>query len=209
MQILALFSAFGGAAAGLVSDGAVIRQASLAAEHGLAAALPAMVHDLLAEASPDLIAVTVGPGSFTGLRAGLALAQGLALGGGVPAIGVTTGEAFAVAATPLIGRRVLWTATVARRGRVFIENAQGAQGHPDTALPMPAGPVAVCGNAANAVAAALAARGGDVMLTALRRPGLVEIAAVALRRAAGEMPPVELLPFYVDAPEARPMAEPR
>ena len=43
----------------------------------------------------DAVAVTVGPGGFTGLRAAIALARGFALGWGVPCLGVTLGEAFA------------------------------------------------------------------------------------------------------------------
>ena len=43
----------------------------------------------------DLIAVTIGPGSFTGLRVGIATARGLALAADIPCIGVTSTEAFA------------------------------------------------------------------------------------------------------------------
>ena len=43
----------------------------------------------------DLIAVTIGPGSFTGLRVGIATARGLALAADIPCVGVTSTEAFA------------------------------------------------------------------------------------------------------------------
>lgn len=43
---------------------------------------------------PQLVAVVVGPGSFTGLRASCATAAGYALGLGVPVVGVTRGEAL-------------------------------------------------------------------------------------------------------------------
>jgi tRNA threonylcarbamoyladenosine biosynthesis protein TsaB len=84
-----------------------------------------MAHDVLAEAgaaatSLDLVAVTVGPGSFTGIRAGLALAHGLALAAGVPVIGVTVGEALADS-LPHLGERRLWVAIDSRRARVFLE----------------------------------------------------------------------------------------
>jgi tRNA A37 threonylcarbamoyladenosine modification protein TsaB len=59
-----------------------------------------MIEDVLAECSAsydDLrkVAVCVGPGSFTGLRAGISAARGLALGRSIPAIGVTRFEAVA------------------------------------------------------------------------------------------------------------------
>ncbi len=48
-------------------------------------------------AALDLVAATVGPGSFTGIRVGLAAAQGVALGAALPLLGVTGFEAVAAA----------------------------------------------------------------------------------------------------------------
>jgi len=70
-------------------------------------------------------------------------------------------------------------------------------------LPWPDGPVAVAGDAAIAVAARLAAREVDVMLTDARLPLARHIALVGARRAAGELPPRAAQPIYVDPPEAR------
>jgi len=72
-------------------------------ERGQAEALMPMVAEVMHEAqldfsALDLIAVTIGPGSFTGLRTGLAAARGLALARSLPLIGVTTTESIALAA---------------------------------------------------------------------------------------------------------------
>ena len=204
MKILALSSAYNGCHAAIVAAGQAIAEGRIAEEIGLAAALPALIEQLLAKAGGivDLVGVVVGPGSFTGLRAGISVAAGIGLALDVPVIGVTVAEALA-AALPAGSPRALWTAIEARRGRVFIDRGAGFAGFATDALPQPAGPVAVAGNAANLVAATLAARGCDVMLTAQRAPLPAQVAGVAMRRQAGELHSLAAQPLYVDAPQAR------
>ncbi len=171
---------------------------------GHEAVLPVMARAVLEEAGGaiDLIGVTVGPGSFTGIRSGLALAHGIGLGRGVPVIGVTTGEAFANA-FPHLGSRELWTVSPARRGYFFQERAGIATSIAYDALTVPAYRVAIAGPAANEIAARLAARGADVLLTDARAPQARHIAHVAFQRARGALPPIPAQPIYVDAPDAR------
>jgi tRNA threonylcarbamoyl adenosine modification protein YeaZ len=195
---------------------------ALATERGHAAALPPMAEAVLAEAglraaALDAVAAVVGPGGFTGLRAALSLAEGLALGAGVPLIGVTTGEALAMAIpAALRGSRAVWTVVDNRRGGVVLERfAPGSavpEGEPavlaEAALPEMRGPVAVAGDAAPQVAARLAARGVDALLSDGRLPDAGAAALVAALRLAGAIPPRAARPLYAEPPAVRPPAGP-
>src|SRR5262245_51324118 len=79
-------------------------QESLPMQRGHAEALMPLIERMLNRAQLDAsaldrIAVTIGPGSFTGLRVGIAAARGIALASGKPAVGLSTLAAFAA---PLI-----------------------------------------------------------------------------------------------------------
>ena len=191
----------------VVRDGAVVSGESAEAERGQAQWLASAADRVLRKAglavtSLDLIAVTVGPGSFTGIRAALALAHGLALGTGRPLVGVTVGEAVAEE-VELAPGRVLWVASDSRRGRVFLERDGTAEAYELDALPVPDEPVAVAGEQAISVMAAWAARNIDVQLLESRGPGAVGIERAALGRLRGSLSPRAAQPLYVDPPEAR------
>ena len=203
MRILAIGSGSGLCLAAMVTDARIIDQVRVVGPHGLGQAIaPAIAALIEAAGQPGLVAVIVGPGSFTGLRAGIALAQGIGLGAGVPVVGVTAAEALAEA-LPFLGGRSLWTAIVARAGRVFIGRDDTLEAFALDALPRAAGRIAVAGDAANDVASRLAARGLDVMLTSARQPQPLQIASVGLPRSLGELAPLAAVPLYGDAPEAR------
>jgi tRNA threonylcarbamoyladenosine biosynthesis protein TsaB len=211
MRILVLDSALARCTAALVVDDEVVTSRSEAHRHGQEAILPVMARDVMGEApgasgeaAPDLdlVAVTIGPGSFTGIRAGLALAHGIGLALGVPVIGVTVGEAIADA-FPNLGDRVLWTVTDSRRGHIFLERGRETVSLALDALQSPIGKVAVAGGAALPIAARLAAGGANVMLTDARFPLPRHIALVAARRHAGALSPRAAQPLYVDQPEAK------
>lgn len=215
MKILVLDSALARSCAAVVVDDRVIAELHATNEQappsrGQAGMLPRMAAEVLARSGNDahaldLVAVTVGPGSFTGIRASLALAHGLALGAGIPVIGITIGEALAFS-LPHLGQRQLWAVTDNRRGRVFLERGCTVSSAATELLPPCGGPVAVAGDSAPRVAAALAARGEDVMLTDARQPQPRHIAQAATLRQQGALPPREARPLYVDPPEARPPA---
>jgi tRNA threonylcarbamoyladenosine biosynthesis protein TsaB len=83
--------------------------------------LAPMVREVMAKAGLgfdglDRIAVTVGPGSFTGLRVGIAFAKGLAFALGKPTVGVGALEALAAQASGLV-----FSAIDARRGQLYLQ----------------------------------------------------------------------------------------
>lgn len=73
----------------------------------------------MAFSSLDGIAATVGPGTFTGMRIGLAFARGLKLALGVPMVGITTLKAIAANVTSNPGARPIAVLIDARRGNVY------------------------------------------------------------------------------------------
>ncbi|NVK17083.1 MAG: tRNA (adenosine(37)-N6)-threonylcarbamoyltransferase complex dimerization subunit type 1 TsaB [Methylocystaceae bacterium] len=100
MKILAMDSAAASCSVALWQDGNIIAHRFEEMTRGHASALLPMADDLLQEATNtieemDAIAVTVGPGGFTGLRIALACARGFAVAAKRPVIGVTTLEAMA------------------------------------------------------------------------------------------------------------------
>jgi tRNA threonylcarbamoyladenosine biosynthesis protein TsaB len=102
MRVLAIDTALEACSAAVLDTGAgaVVAHESLPMQRGHAEALMPLIARLMALAGGtfaelDRIAVTTGPGSFTGLRVGIAAARGLALAAGKPTIGITTLAAYA------------------------------------------------------------------------------------------------------------------
>lgn len=132
MKILGIDTATWTASVGLSRDGEEVAERSLATRgsHGLS--LLGMIDELLAAAAwrmSDLqgVAVSIGPGSFTGLRIGLATAKGLAFALGIPLAGIRTLVAMAFAAGVRDG--LVCPILDARKGEVYaalIEFRQGA-----------------------------------------------------------------------------------
>lgn len=109
-------------AAVLLLRGQVVAEVREAMAKGQAERLMPMMEEMLAGASlawRDLgaVAVGIGPGNFTGIRISVAAARGLALGLGVPAVGVTGPEALAYGQT---GR--IRVATPSSRGAVYVQD---------------------------------------------------------------------------------------
>ena len=122
MHILALDSTSVTAAAAVTNDETTLAEAR--ANNGLTHSeiLLPMVEEVLRDAGLtfsdiDLYAVTAGPGSFTGVRIGVATVKGLAFGRGKPCVGVSVMEALAEGLSPLPGIYV--GVMDARRSQVY------------------------------------------------------------------------------------------
>ena len=98
MIVLSIHTAGPACDLAILQDGAVLAVRQEAMQRGQDARLPQLVQDTLSEANVSLdqvdrFALVTGPGSFTGIRVGVAFARGLALATGKPCIGVTSMEA--------------------------------------------------------------------------------------------------------------------
>jgi tRNA threonylcarbamoyladenosine biosynthesis protein TsaB len=225
VKILALDTATSSCSVAFWADG-VKACRTAAIERGHAEALMPMVVEVMAEAGVtfadvDLVAVTVGPGSFTGLRIGLAAARGMALAAGLPCLGITTLEAVAES----IDRRqqaneVVLAALDSKRGDIFAQ-AFAAVDRPldppvavsvdDLHAIIPAGttldlPVVVVGSAAETAVRALTDAGRRAVGAAAAVPVASAVAAIAARRhrrgAKLERPPS---PLYLRPPDTGPV----
>lgn len=99
MKILAIDTSTALSSIALVDSGALISMASHADARGHAEAIGTLFTqlDLGLNSLPDLIACGVGPGPYTGLRVGIAFAQGLSAAWSVPVVGVCSLDAVAIA----------------------------------------------------------------------------------------------------------------
>ncbi len=123
--ILAFDTSAAHCAAALLSGGQIIADAFEPMEKGQAERLIPLLESILTEASltwRDLaaLAVCTGPGNFTGVRIAVAAARGLALGLGIPAIGVTRLEALAHGLP-----RPITVIEDARRGEAYVQTFDG------------------------------------------------------------------------------------
>ncbi len=132
MLILAIDTALDACAAAVLDTeaGKLIAQESQAMKRGHAEALMPLIGRVIeksgvAFAALDRIAVTTGPGSFTGLRVGLSAARGIALAANKPVVGVTTLTAYAAPVVSQNGENPVISAIDARHDQVYLQVVSG------------------------------------------------------------------------------------
>ena len=232
MLVLALDSTTRAGSVALARDGAVTDVLTGDAGRPHAERLPADLQRLLARQSltltdVDVFAVAIGPGSFTGLRIGIAAIQGCAFAAGKPVIGVSALEALAHAAPAARGAGALPCVGVwmdAQRQEVFSalyrrDEAVEPAGLEALDGPSVGDPAETAGRWRDLVRRRLlpghrrrgarvpvvAGSGGGTSPEIIAPPPLAPIIAVlAWRRAlAGELPPPHAIrPLYVRRPDA-------
>ncbi|HML14245.1 MAG TPA: tRNA (adenosine(37)-N6)-threonylcarbamoyltransferase complex dimerization subunit type 1 TsaB [Xanthobacteraceae bacterium] len=159
----------------------------------------------------DRIAVTIGPGSFTGVRVGIAAARGLALAAGKPAIGLTTLAAFtaphvaggfAGTVVPVIDARhgQVYMQVFGPGGRAVVPPRLAAIGEAVEAARSRA-PALIAGSAADLVASQWPPGEPPPKIVAASAP---DIAWVARLGAAAQEDRALPKPLYLRPPDARP-----
>lgn len=222
MNILALDTTLGACSAAVLRgeglDAEIFSAFELRAREHAEAIIP-MVTKVMREAelgygALDAIAVTSGPGSFTGVRVGVATARGLALATGMPIISATSLEVMAHRALGRVEAApdTLGIAVDARRGEVYLALFDGAGAltlAPGAFTPEQAvdalpktGRVLLAGGGAALMAAAArnAGREAETDMSELQ-PDAASLARMALTR---EMLKEPLKPLYLRPPDAKP-----
>lgn len=223
MRILAIDTALGACAACLVAsdEAEPLAVESLAMERGHAEALLPLVERVMSSVDGgfpalDRVAVTVGPGSYTGLRVGISAARAIGLAAGIPVVGVTTLSALLASLVTRETRRVLAAAIDARHGSVYIQAiapggrsliAPSLMSAREAVRLLGAGPVTLTGSGAPLVAAeALRSSLGAVVADAPAAPSIGLVARLGLVADPSQALPK---PLYLRAPDAKPQDQAR
>jgi tRNA threonylcarbamoyladenosine biosynthesis protein TsaB len=205
MRVLAVDTALGACSVAVLDGEKILSHRSEEMARGHAEALAPMVERAMAGIafdSLDRLAVTTGPGTFTGQRVGLAFMRGLRIVLRKPLIGVTTLEVMAIATEADRAAAIhdakrdeayllLW-----ENGRVVLEPVVM-----DFAAALERikafGPCALAGTGAPAAAASL---GAGFSLSPVRQPDAVWVGRLALTSPVADTAPA---PLYLRAPDAK------
>gem|GEM_PF-12518 len=156
----------------------------------------------------DRLAACSGPGTFTGVRIGLAFVRGLALVLRVPAVGITTFAALADSCRAVFAGQDIWVVQDARRSEVYLQGfgSDGDPAHPASVLS-----VSGAGNLLNDKTGLVVGSGAGLLdlpdgLTVSDVSSIPDAAVIA--RLAGHVTDTSTpaVPFYLRAPDAKAQA---
>lgn len=221
MRVLAIDTALANCAAAVLDDGADTACFMACGEEigrGHAERLMDMIGEVMAESSTtfselDRVVVTVGPGSFTGLRVGLAVARGFGLVLGKPVVGITTLAAMARACAPKDGGPPFLVALTGKGDEVYCQEfapsgepggEAGVRTLSDLAATLPDG-IRLAGSAAEKVAQTLGIPANRI-LSRSGFPGIRDVAELGLTAIPAKSVPS---PLYLRPPDATPQTKGR
>lgn len=155
----------------------------------------------------DRFAVCVGPGSFTGIRVGVAVARGFAVATGRPCVGISSLEALGADGRAALPGRAILAAIDARRGEVYAQafSADGTALSDPAAMAIPAAAAIATAHGAALIGSGTGLLRGEnpALAIAAERafPAIETIAHLAAERPDLHLPPK---PFYLRAADAKP-----
>ena len=215
MKILAADTALGACSAAVLDGEKILAHIFEPMSRGHAERLAPMADEAMREAgiafsALDRLAVTTGPGTFTGQRVGLAFMRGLRLALKKPLAGITTLEAMAAAAMDEAQTEFAAALHDAKRGEFYFQMCSRERaiyppriGTLEDALETfsaARGKIALAGTGANPASSALQARGASAIVTSIIEPDALWVARLALRMPSSDMP---VRPLYLRAPDAK------
>ena len=220
-RILALETSTAACSVALWRDSGVVANRFEVIERGHAERLIPMVEEVMTEAGDgpedlDLIATTVGPGAFTGIRLGLAAARALALAADVSCLGLTTTEVLAAALPNRMAGEIVVAVLDTKRADLYVEvfgvDRRSLHGPAAIATEQLAdfirdsgcvpGNCVLVGDAQASCVSVLGEAGWAVHETEIMRPDAAVSAQLAAARwSPGDLPP-RPTPLYLRPPDA-------
>lgn len=203
-KLLAVDTCFGACSVAVLDGARIAASRFVVMERGHAEALAPMVQEVMREAklefsALDKLAVTTGPGSFTGQRVGLAFMRGLRVALKKPLIGVTSLAAMAEQARTETGKAKAAAIHDAKREEVYLAMrgedvpAQLMTVAQARTLLAPFAGLALAGTAASVFATP------DDTVTAITAPDAIWVGRLAMHAEAEEVP----RPLYLRPPDAK------